>query len=93
MGPAQFIPSTWLSYTKAVIALTGRPVANPWNTEDAFTAAAIKLARGGASSKTQAGERAAAKAYISGNPNCTQAVCNSYSSTILQKAAEIEKNL
>jgi membrane-bound lytic murein transglycosylase B len=93
MGPAQFIPTTWLGYAPSVKAQTGRSTANPWNTEDAFTAAAIKLARGGAAQKTRAGELAAAKAYISGNPNCTQAICNSYSSTILKKADDIETNL
>lgn len=93
MGPAQFIPSTWLGYASAVTALTKRAVANPWNTEDAFTASAIKLSRGGAASKTPAGEIAAAKAYISGNPNCVQAVCNSYANTIQQKAAAIAQNL
>jgi len=93
MGPAQFIPSTWLGYASQVMRLTGRSNANPWNTEDAFTAAAIKLAKGGATSQTRAGELAAAKAYISGNPNCSQAVCASYSNTILQKAATIQENL
>ncbi|MBP6885912.1 MAG: lytic murein transglycosylase [Candidatus Pacebacteria bacterium] len=93
MGPAQFIPSTWLSYAPAVIAQTGRSTASPWNTQDAFTAAAIKLARGGASSKTKAGEVAAAKAYIGGSPNCSQAICISYANTIQQKAAVIEQNL
>ena len=93
MGPAQFIPSTWLGYASAVIAITGRVISNPWNTEDAFTAAAVKLARGGASSQTRAGELQAAKAYISGNPNCSQAICNQYASTILQKAADIQVDL
>lgn len=93
MGPAQFIPSTWIAYAPEVARLTGRVATNPWNTEDAFTAAAIKLARGGASSQTRAGELAAAKAYISGNPNCTQAICTSYSNTILTKAAAIERDL
>lgn len=93
MGPAQFIPTTWLSYASEISRLTGDSPANPWSTEHAFTAAAIKLARGGAASQTRAGELAAAKAYISGNPNCSQAICNSYSSTILQKAATIEESL
>ncbi|MEK7638159.1 MAG: lytic murein transglycosylase [Patescibacteria group bacterium] len=93
MGPAQFIPSTWLGYAPSVMQLTGRSTANPWNTEDAFTAAAVKLAKGGATSKTRAGEIAAAKAYIGGSPNCSQAICNSYANTIQQKAANIEKNL
>lgn len=93
MGPAQFIPSTWLGYAPSVMQLTGRGTANPWNTEDAFTAAAVKLAKGGATSRTRAGEIAAAKAYIGGSPNCSQAICNSYANTIQQKAADIEKNL
>jgi membrane-bound lytic murein transglycosylase B len=93
MGPAQFIPSTWLSYAGEIARLTGDSPVSPWNTEHAFTAAAIKLARGGASSQTREGEIAAAKAYISGNPNCTQAICYSYSSSILQKAATIEESL
>ena len=61
MGPAQFIPSTWVSYAAQVARLVGRSVANPWNIEDAFTAAAVKLANGGATSKTRAGEVAASK--------------------------------
>jgi len=93
MGPAQFIPSTWLSYAPEVMRLTGRATANPWNTHDAFTAAAIKLARGGATSKDRAGEVAASKAYISGNSKCMQAICISYSNSIQQKAAAIEQNL
>ena len=93
MGPAQFIPSTWLAYASRVMNLTGRSSANPWNTEDAFTAAAIKLAQGGATSKTKAGEIGAAKAYIGGSTTCSQAICISYANMIQQKAAAIEQNL
>lgn len=93
MGPAQFIPSTWLGYQSAVIAKVGHNPVSPWSTQDAFTAAAIKLANAGATSQTRTGEIAAAKAYIGGSPNCSQAICNSYSNTILQKAAQIEQNL
>ena len=93
LGPAQFLPTTWLGYVDKVAALTGHNPPNPWNIEDAFMASAIKLAAGGANSKTQAGEIRAAKAYVSGNPNCTQAICYSYSSMVIRKAAEIEPNL
>lgn len=93
MGPAQFIPSTWLGYESEVTRITGRSPANPWNFEDAFTASAIKLARSGATSKDRAGESRAARAYISGNPSCTTSTCNSYANTILQKAAQIEQDL
>jgi peptidoglycan hydrolase CwlO-like protein len=93
MGPAQFIPSTWLAYEAEVTRITGHNPVNPWNFQDAFTASAIKLARGGATTQERTGEIRAAKAYISGNPSCTTATCNSYANMILQKAAEIQQNL
>lgn len=93
LGPAQFIASTWLGYEEEVMHLTGHNPVNPWLVEDAFTASAIKLARGGATSKTKAGESAAARAYVSGNSKCTSSICNYYSNAVLKKAAEIEANL
>jgi peptidoglycan hydrolase CwlO-like protein len=93
LGPAQFLPTTWLAYEDRVARLTNHNPPNPWNIEDAFIASAIKLAAGGATSKTRDGEIKAAKAYVSGNPNCTQSICYSYSSMVLRKAAEIELNL
>jgi peptidoglycan hydrolase CwlO-like protein len=66
MGPAQFIPSTWMGYKNKVSALTGK-MANPWDIRDAFIAAGIKLAAGGAT--TQSGEWAAAMRYFSGGTN------------------------
>lgn len=93
MGPAQFIPSTWLRYEKRVAKLTGHTPPNPWNVEDAFTASALFLADAGAASKTQAGETRAAKIYLSGNPSCSRYVCRSYASRILSLAEDIERIL
>ncbi|MBX4190456.1 lytic murein transglycosylase, partial [Candidatus Parcubacteria bacterium] len=93
MGPAQFIPSTWVGYATEVARLVGRSVANPWNIEDAFTAAAVKLARGGATGKTRAAEIAASKAYYSGNSKCSTAPCNSYANTVQRVAAQLEQSL
>lgn len=93
MGPAQFIPSTWVAYEADVIRITGHNPPNPWNFQDAFSASAIKLARGGATSQERTGETRAAKAYISGNPACATYTCNNYAATILQKAADIERDL
>ncbi|MEK7124894.1 MAG: lytic murein transglycosylase [Patescibacteria group bacterium] len=93
MGPAQFIPSTWLAYEEEVARLTGHNPPNPWSVEDAFMASATKLARGGATSKTREGEVRAAKAYISGKPTCSTATCNYYANAVLRKAADIEPNL
>jgi peptidoglycan hydrolase CwlO-like protein len=92
MGPAQFIPTTWAGYAEQVSKITGHYPANPWNIEDAFTAAAIKLAKGGAT-QGKDGEIRASKAYISGNANCTTSICNYYANLVQQKAAIIELNL
>ena len=66
MGPAQFIPSTWMGWKDKIAAITGK-TANPWDIRDAFLAAALKLKAGGAGSKS--GEWAAAMLYFSGSTN------------------------
>lgn len=66
MGPAQFIPSTWLGYKSKIEAITGK-TANPWDIRDAFIASAIKLKADGAG--TVSGEWAAAMKYFSGSTN------------------------
>lgn len=93
LGPAQFLPSTWLAYEEEVARLTGRQPPNPWNVEDAFMASAAKLAKGGAGAKTKSAETAAAKIYLSGKSNCASRICNYYAKAVLNKAAAIEQNL
>lgn len=68
MGPAQFIPSTWMGYRKRVAEITGHS-ANPWDIKDAFLAAALKLSGQGAASKTEQGEWTAAMKYFAGSVN------------------------
>jgi len=93
MGPAQFLPTTWLRYADEVAQLTGHNPPNPWNPEDAFQAAAVFLAKAGATSQTNAGEIKAAKTYISGNPSCTKSICSYYSNRILALSKEISSVL
>lgn len=64
MGVAQFMPDTWLGYKSSVASLTGHNPPDPWNLTDGVTAMALKLAKGGAKSKS--GECNAAKLYLSG---------------------------
>ena len=66
MGPAQFIPSTWLSYRERVSEVTGNVPPSPWNIEDAFAASAIKLAAGGATAQNEEAEWKAAMLYFAG---------------------------
>lgn len=68
MGPAQFIPSTWMGYKNKVSQLTGSSPANPWDIRDAFVASAIKLKADGADG-TRQGEWNAAMRYFSGSTN------------------------
>ena len=102
MGPAQFIPSTWVLVDDKVSAITGRNPADPWNIEDAFTASAILLAQGGATSKTIAAEEAAAMAYFSGDSRCNtnrnkslslRWQCANYANVVIGNAAKIEAQL
>lgn len=93
MGPAQFLPTTWLRYADEVAQLTGHNPPNPWNPEDAFQAAAVFLAKAGAASQTTSGEIAAAKTYLSGNPSCKKSICHHYSNRILALAKEIGQAL
>lgn len=66
MGPAQFIPSTWMGYKDKVSALTGKTPANPWDIRDAFLASGIKLRDGGAANGED-GEWRAAMIYFAGS--------------------------
>ena len=69
MGPAQFIPSTWMLYKDQVSQITGNYPANPWDIRDAFVAAALYLARWGATQQTREAEWRAAMIYFSGSTN------------------------
>lgn len=66
MGPAQFIPSTWMGYKDKVAAVTGKSPANPWDIRDAFIASGLKLKAAGAGD-TEASWWKAAMIYFSGS--------------------------
>jgi membrane-bound lytic murein transglycosylase B len=67
MGPAQFIPTTWLVYKAEVARLTGHNPPNPWNITDAFVAAGVKLSKAGANKQTPDQEWRAAMIYFAGS--------------------------
>ncbi len=89
MGPADFIPSTWMMYKKRVESVTKKP-ADPWNIEDAFLAAGLFLADAGAKSKNSSGERKAATIYFSGSANSPHTF---YADGALKIAEQIQKDI
>ena len=67
MGPAQFMPSTWMGYKSKVEKTTGEIPANPWDTKDSLVAMGLKL--GSVDGVTSGDRKAWAKAagmYLAG---------------------------
>jgi len=89
MGPAQFIPSTWVLYKDRVKGITGKP-ADPWNIKDAFLAAALYLADSGAAKRTYEAEWKAAMIYFSGS---TDSRFRFYGDSVLKIAKGYEDDI
>jgi len=71
MGPAQFIPSTWMIYKRKIEQSLGGSLASPWVPEHAFLAAALYLVDLGADGTWRGQYNAAAKYYGEAGPYCT----------------------
>ncbi len=89
MGPAQFIPSTWIKYENRISAITGK-LSDPWNIKDAFIAAGLYLADYGASAKTENAEWKAAMIYFSGTTNTTYRF---YGNSVISLARQYQKDI
>src|SRR3989338_4532704 len=92
MGPAQFMPSTWLAYKDEVARLTGHNPPSPWDPLDSFTAAAVKLARDGANQRTYEAEHQAARIYFAGG-NYKSKTAQRYGNMVMSQAEEFQKEL
>jgi membrane-bound lytic murein transglycosylase B len=88
MGPAQFIPSTWIKYKERVKEITGS--ADPWNIKDSFVAAALYLADYGANKRTPEAERKAAMIYFSGTTNSRYSF---YGNSVMAIASRYEEDI
>jgi peptidoglycan hydrolase CwlO-like protein len=92
MGPAQFMPTTWLAYKDSVASLTGHNPPNPWDTLDSFTAAAVKLSRDGANQRTYEAEHRAARIYFAGS-RYESKTAHRYGNMVMSQAQEFQKEL
>jgi membrane-bound lytic murein transglycosylase B len=67
MGPAQFIPSTWMLYKDRLAAATGQNPPSPWNARTAIFATALLMQDNGATADRASERRAALKYFAGGN--------------------------
>lgn len=89
MGPAQFIPTTWVAYEARVEAVTGSRPASPWRNLDAFVASGLYLKDSGGATNELA---AAARYYCGGN--WQRSVCtNVYGAAVIRRAAQIQQDI
>ncbi len=93
MGPAQFIPSTWILFEKKIGKSTGNIPPNPWNPEDAFTASAMLLKDNGAARGGFANERLAALRYFAGWKNAKNPRYAFYGDNVMELTNKIQKQI
>lgn len=89
MGPAQFIPSTWMAYRDRVRQATGK-IDDPWAIKDSFLAAGFYLEDYGAAKRTTEAERKAALIYFSGS---TKSKYRFYADSVLAIAKQYEQDI
>ncbi|TSC53502.1 MAG: hypothetical protein LiPW39_222 [Parcubacteria group bacterium LiPW_39] len=92
IGPAQFLPSVWLQYEAQVARLTGHHPPDPWNIEDAFVAAGLKLVQGGANARTERAEWKAAQIYFAGR-RWNNPIYYFYGDQVMELAGVIQEQL
>ena len=94
MGPAQFIPSTWVILKNRIATMLGIKTPDPWYARDAFMASAIYLTDLGAQGSSYTSERNAACKYYSGRKCDTKKPNNSfYGDSVMKKATNIQTTM
>jgi len=93
MGPAQFIPSTWVLYEDKIAKLTKHNPPNPWDPFDAFIASAILLKDNGAARGGYTAERLAALRYFAGWKNSQKAAYSFYGDDVMSLASKYQRQI
>ena len=90
MGPAQFIPSTWVLYQDRIARATGENPPNPWNARTAVFASALLLMDNGADKGTRSSERLAALRYLAGWKNAGKSAYAFYGDDVMELADKFQ---
>jgi len=93
MGPAQFIPSTWVRYKDRVANIVGQNPPNPWDARTAIFASAMLMMDNGADTQTRAAERLAALRYLAGWGNASKPAYAFYGDDVMALADKFQKEI
>lgn len=93
MGPAQFIPSTWILYKDRIAAATGQNPPNPWSARTAVFATALLMMDNGADKGTRAAERLAALRYFAGWANANKPSWAFYGDSVMSYADQYQEDI
>lgn len=93
MGPAQFIPSTWVQYQDRIANMTGQNPANPWDPRTATFATSILMMDNGADTQTRAAERLAALRYLAGWKNASKPAYSFYGDDVMDLADKFQQQI
>jgi len=91
MGPAQFIPSTWIGLESQIAQALGKTTPNPWAPRDAIMANAIFVDNLGAGKGGYSAEYEAAGRYYAGGGWATLGA--GYAKSVLSRAQKIQDNI
>jgi len=92
MGPAQFMPTTWLLYKKGISNITGNNPPNPWDPKDAFVASGLLLKDNGAAAGGYEAERKAALKYLAGS-NWNKKAYAFYGNDVMEFATDYQEQI
>ena len=92
MGPAQFIPSTWILYKSRLAGAMGVSTPNPWDARAAIFATGFLMEDNGADGGTRAAERRAALKYFAGG-NWQKASYAFYGDSVMSFADDFQANI
>lgn len=91
MGPAQFIPSTWVLNENRIASALGKASADPWSPPDAFMASGFYLGDLGAANASYSSERNAACRYYSGK-SCSGSN-KFYGDQVMSRVEKLQANI